>query len=228
MLVNKEKTTKKKQKKSTDNSEENLQSMKSWVRKIEQTTNSVSSRLSAVEKRISARKADSSDDSSTLDANRLDRRLSKVFTGLKEGDTNSKEIVEVSQILDDEFERIQDELISQQIEVESIKENVGNINKSIVEIKNEIKKTREVETKFLTNFRSRLEIIEKRAPPVMKLGNMEVPIEISGVIAGFIAIFAALFVYLNQTSLLVSPAFLGLVGCVFIGSALFKAAKSER
>jgi len=48
MLANKTKKAKNKQKKSTDNSEENLQSMRSWVRKIEQTTNSVSSRLSAV------------------------------------------------------------------------------------------------------------------------------------------------------------------------------------
>ena len=53
MLVRKPKTktTKKKTKKDTS-SQDNIQSMRSWIRKIEQTTSSVSSRLSAVEKRL--------------------------------------------------------------------------------------------------------------------------------------------------------------------------------
>ena len=61
MLVNKEKKkdkAKTKQKKTSEIYEENIQSMRSWVRKIEQTTNSVSSRLSAVEKRLSIKKVD--------------------------------------------------------------------------------------------------------------------------------------------------------------------------
>ena len=61
----------------------------------------------------------------------------------------------------------------------------------------------------------------------MKLGKMEVPIEISGLIAGFIAIFAALFVYLDETEFLISPMFLGIVSLLFIGSAVFKAVKSR-
>jgi len=226
MLANKTKKAKNKQKKSTDNSEENLQSMRSWVRKIEQTTNSVSSRLSAVEKRLSVRKGNTSD-SSTTGVGVLGKPLQKVFADLKQGENSSKEIIEVSQILDEEFERINDELTAQQIEVDDIKEKIGEINKSVGEIKGEIKKTREIETKYLTDFKSRIELIEKRAPPVMKLGKIEVPIEISGLIAGFIAIFAALFVYLDETEFLISPMFLGIVGFLFIGSAVFKAVKSR-
>lgn len=226
MLANKTKKAKNKKKKSTDNSEENLQSMRSWVRKIEQTTNSVSSRLSAVEKRLSVRKGDASD-SSTTGIGALGKPLQRVFADLKQGESSSKEIIEASQILDEEFERINDELTAQQTEVDGIKEKIGEINKSIVDIKGEIKKTREIEAKYLTDFKSRIELIEKRAPPVMKLGKIEVPIEISGLIAGFIAIFAALFVYLDETEFLISPMFLGIVGFLFIGSAVFKAVKSR-
>jgi len=227
MLVNKNKTSKKKQKKSSDDYEENLQSMRSWVRKIEQSTNSVSSRLSAVEKRLSVRNNDASNNPGT-NVNILDRPFKNVFKDLKIGDNTSKEIVEVSNILDSEFERIQNELVAQQTEVEGINKKIQEINKTLLNIKEEIKKSRDIETKFLTDFRKRLELIEKRAAPIMKLGKLEVPIEISGIVAGLIAIFAALFILMDQTSILVSPAFLGIVGLVFIGSAVFKAVKSRR
>jgi len=226
MLVNKNKTNKPKSKtKKTSEEEENLQSMRSWIRKIEQTTNSVSSRLLAVEKRLSIRKTNSTDNSETSFS--IKKPIQKVFSELK-GSNNNKEIIEVSNILDSEFERLQDELICQQSELDNTKEIIENVNGSIEEIKTDIKNIKEVESKILSDFKSRIEIIEKRAPPVMKLGKMEVPIEISGIVAGFIAIFAALFVAFDQTSLLVSPAFLSLVGCVFMGSAIFKAIKSKK
>ena len=53
MLTQREK--KKMLKKEDVVSEDNIQSLRSWVRKIEQSTMSVSSRLSAVEKRLSGR-----------------------------------------------------------------------------------------------------------------------------------------------------------------------------
>ena len=42
------------------------------------------------------------------------------------------------------------------------------------------------------------------------------------------SIVAALFVLMDQTSILVTPVFLGVVGLVFIGSAVFKAVKSRK
>jgi len=230
MLVNKNKNekAKSKQKKPSEIYEENIQSMRSWVRKIEQTTNSVSSRLSAVEKRLSVKKNDSSS-VQTSGVDILDRPFKKVFSELKkDGNDTSKELVEVAKILDSEFERIQDELVAQQTEVDGIKEKVEEINKSIANITEELKKTRVVESKYFTDFGNRLGLMEKRAAPIMKLGKLEVPIEISGIIAGFIALFAALFILMDQSSILISPVFLGVVGFVFIGSAVFKAVKSRR
>ena len=229
MLVNKEKKkdkAKTKQKKTSEIYEENIQSMRSWVRKIEQTTNSVSSRLSAVEKRLSVRSINSKNNSTnTL----MNRPFEKVFSELKKGNSsNNENIVEVSKILDSEFDSIQDELVAQQSEIEKIKKTLQTTNKSIVELKEELKKTRVVESKHFSDYNTRLELMEKRAAPIMKLGKLEVPIEISGIIAGFIAIFAALFILMDQSSILISPAFLGGVGFVFIGSAVYKAARSRR
>ena len=131
-------------------------------------------------------------------------------------------------MLDNEFERIQDDIADQQAELDKIKEKITDIGKSIVEMKDEIKKTRVVESKSFFDLKNRLETMEKRAAPIMKLGKLEVPIEISGIIAGVIAIFAALFIILDQTSILISPIFLGAVGIVFIGSAVYKAARARR
>jgi len=229
MLVNKNKNqkAKTKQKKPSEIYEENIQSMRSWVRKIEQTTNSVSSRLSAVEKRLSVRKNESSSAQGGVEV--LNSPLSKAFSELnKDGNNSSKELVEVSRILDNEFDRIQDELAAQQTELDNLKDKIQETNKSINEVKEELKKSRVVESKLLTDFKNRLELMEKRAAPIMKLGKLEVPIEISGIIAGFIALFAALFILMDQTSILVSPVFLGVVGLVFIGSAVYKAVRSRR
>jgi hypothetical protein len=67
MLVNKNKENKKKIRKDTITSEDTIQSFRSWVRKIEQMTNSISCRLAAVEKRISSQKNGNSNNSILTD-----------------------------------------------------------------------------------------------------------------------------------------------------------------
>ena len=105
MLVNKNKA---KQKLSTNSSKinDNIQSMRSWVRKIEQSTSSISSRLSAVEKRISARNnGDSKNSVSGLTI--IDGPIDNIITKLKEnlGDSNLEYIFRV---LDSELAMLQD------------------------------------------------------------------------------------------------------------------------
>jgi len=224
MLVNKNKTMKKTSKKELNDYEDNILSMRSWVRKIEQTTNSVSSRLNAVEKRISSRRLDSNGNSIS-GVTIIDGPIDKVISELKDGkEKNSLEYV--FRVVDSEIGVLQDELDSQQNDIMEMKNSFEACSKSLDEIKEEIKQVKDVETKFLSDFRMRLEKIERRAPPVVKLGRMEVPIEIAGVIAGVIAIFAAVFIVLGHISVLTSPVFLSVVGLVFIGSALFKSFKS--
>ena len=211
MLADKRKTNARKKKALRDktSSEDTVQSFRSWIRKLEQTANSLSSRLSAVEKRLSRRKLDSS--ANLTPGNMLEGNMGRIFEILKGG------------ILDSEFTTMQEELISQQTEVDFLKEKIGEISSSLDVINGEIKEGHIYNSKFLESVESRLEKIERREPPVMKLGRMEIPIEITGVIGGIIAFIAAILIAIGQKEIIVSPLFLLLVGFILIGSALFKA-----
>ena len=225
MLVNKKKNQKKNPRRDFENSEDNIQSMRSWVRKIEQSTNSIGSRLSAVEKRISAR-SNGAANNSVSGVTIIEGPIERVLSELKDG-KDVKDVDYILRIVDGEIALMHDEIESQNSEIDYIRKKIEEYNTSINELKEEVKKTRDVEAKFLTDFRGRLEKIEQRAPPVMRIGKMEVPIEISGVVAGSIAIIAAGFVAFNQMSILTSPIFLAVVGQVFIGSALLKSFKAR-
>jgi len=220
MLVSKRKAkTGKKKKKKDISSEDNVQSMRSWIRKIEQTTSSVSSRLSAVEKRISRRNLDSPNDS--LPGTILEGPIERIFADLKE-EKNSKDIEEVSRILDSEFAIMQEELISQENEITSLEGQLGTISSSLAEIKEEIQKLQTSETQRSYEMNVRLEKIECREPPVMRIGRMEIPIEFTGVIGGILAFIIAILVVVGQKAIIISPVFLSIVGFLLIGSAVFK------
>lgn len=201
--------------------EDNIQSMRSWVRKIEQSANSISSRLSAVEKRISI--GGSGNNILTVDT-LVNSSISKALVDIQNLDDNDLE--ELLKILGNELAVIREELLSQQNEISLFNEKIDDFNDSVDKTKEEINKNQEFQEKFFTNVEERVSKIEKRAPPTMKLGNIEVPIEIAGVISGGIAIFAALLVFLNQRSFLISPGFLAFIGILFISATLLKSVKT--
>ena len=220
MLVRKpkNKTTKKKTKKDSS-TQDNIQSMRSWVRKIEQSTNSVSSRLAAVEKRISKRNMDSPGGS--IPNTILEGPIERIFSDLKD-EKNNKDLDEVSKILDSEFSIMQEELVSQENEISSIESQLTTISASLAEIKEEIKKMHTAETQISQDVNVRLEKIERREPPVMRIGSMEIPIEFTGVIGGILVFIIAILVIVGQKEIIISPIFLAVVGILLIGSALFK------
>lgn len=223
MLVNKNNNKKKNESKTL---EDNIQSMRSWVRKIEQTTSSISSRLSAVEKRISTKKIDPA--RHTISGVTItEGQIGKVISELKENGQSEEKLDYIFGVVDNEFFILQDKIDSQDEKLKNFDEKFQEIDTSIQGLKENLKKTHEIEIKFLTQLRQRIEKIERNAPPVMKIGNTEIPIEISGIIAGFIAIIAALFVNYEMTGFLISPVFLGVVGLIFIISALFKSIKTR-
>jgi DNA repair exonuclease SbcCD ATPase subunit len=227
MLVSKNKDKKNNKKKNESKIiEDNIQSMRSWVRKIEQTTSSIGSRLTAVEKRISTQKIDPAKHSIS-GVTIIEGPIEKVISELKENGKSNENLKYVFDVVDSELSMIQDELESQQAELKIAEDQIQEITKSINAIDENLKKAHDLEVRFLTDFRERIEKIEHTAPPIMKIGKMEVPIEISGVIAGFIAIIAALFVNYQMTSFIISPVFLLLVGLIFIASALFKSIKAR-
>ena len=224
MLTSKNKDKNRKKKDDHNSDDDTILSMRSWVRKIEQSANSLSSRLSAVEKRIS-RGTDSDNSFLTVETS-VGRSISKALADIQSADDNDFE--ELLKILGNELTVIREELASQQNEISLFNERVEGLNDLLGRFKEEITKTREAEEKFFKDIEARVGLIENRAPPTMKLGRMEVPVEIAGVIAGGIAIIAAFFVMINQQSILVSPGFLAVVGIVFIGAALLKSVRTVK
>jgi len=217
MLVNKNKA---KKKKDTITSEDTIQSFRSWIRKLEQTTNSISSRLSAVEKRISIRKSNIYDNS--ISENTLDRPISKIFESLRDK-KNVENIEEITNVLDDEFSILQEELIQQQTEITAFKEKFKEINNTLSMLTEELKKENMVSSTALTDFTTRVEKIESREPPTLKIGKMKIPIEITGIMGGILAILIAVLLAIGINEVVASPVFMAVVGLILIGSAVFKA-----
>ena len=79
------------------------------------------------------------------------------------------------------------------------------------------------ETQMSRDVNVRLEKIERREPPVMRIGSMEIPIEFTGVIGGILVFIIAILVIVGQKEIIISPIFLAVVGILLISSALFKA-----
>jgi archaellum component FlaC len=218
MLVNKNKTKKKKEK-NTIASEDTIQSFRSWIRKLEQTTNSLSSRLSAVEKRISKRKSNIYDNS--ISENTLDRPISKIFESLRD-EKNVENIEEITNILDDEFNILQEELIQQQTEITTIKEKFKEIDATLTMLTEELKKENMVSSTVLNDVTTRVEKIESREPPTLKIGKMKIPIEITGIMGGILAILIAVLLAIGISEVVTSPVFMAVVGLILISSAVFK------
>ncbi|MDH7516821.1 MAG: hypothetical protein QHH19_00480 [Candidatus Thermoplasmatota archaeon] len=217
LLVNKNKT-KNRIEKDSYSSEENIQSFRNWIRKIEQTTNSISSRLSAVEKRIS-RKTDDSDKKILYGT--LEEPISRVFTVLKD-EENKKTIEEAAQVLDSEFSIMQEEIKSLQDDVDGLREKTDELKSLLNKINENIKVKQIYTSKVLYDISLRLEKIERREPPFMKLGDMEIPIEITGFIGGILVFIIAVMVALGHKEIVISPLFLFLIGIVLIASTLLK------
>jgi len=222
MLVNKRKESKKKIRKDTITSDDTIQSFRNWVGKIEQMTNSISCRLAAVEKRLSGRKTGDINNSILTDT--IDGPIEQIFTVLKDGKGN-KNIEEVSRILDREFSVLQEEVTSLQNEISSIKEKISGLDSYLNNFREAVKSSRISDSKQLNDFENRLEKIERRAPPVMKIGDMEIPIEITGIIGGILVFIIAIIVAFGQREIIISPPFLALIGSILIISSLFKMLK---
>ncbi len=220
MLNNKQKKTDKNTKQEFN---VNLQSMRSWIRKVEQSTNSVSSRLSAVEKRISSNKE--------LVDNPVFGRdgvgITQILKQTKNQDNvdSSGYIQAAGKLLESKIMMIQQELSSQQHEINSVKEKLESIDVSLKSIKQDFFKSQENSQGAISQVSNRVERIERREPFILQFLGLEIPLEIAGVIAGLIAFVAAFFVGVGLKDFLISPVFLVVVGFVFIAAALFKTLK---
>lgn len=215
MLVRKrkEKSSKKRGMNEGSDSEENLQSVRSWIRKIEQTTTSVSSRLSAVEKRLSGRMS-GSDGLKTIG---IEGPIETLFLQMKKKNTP-----EVARVLDSELTLLHNELVKQQQEMGSLKEQIVEIEKTNTTNTTDLETMQTTMTELNTTVELQMNQTERHEPFMMHLGSLEVPVEFTGIIGGFLAFLIAILVLIGQKEILLSPWFLFPVGLLLIGFALVK------
>jgi len=217
MLVHKNKERKNKMQDESC-SDESIQSMQSWVRKIEQTTHSVSSRLAAVEKRLSSKSHEPldvslSDTNDEEPPNILDSKISKETT---------KDLDEIIKFLEKNFITLSDEFTSQKNMVTVLKEKSDRIEASLIENQKELKHLMNLESQTTQEINARIVYLEQKEPPILKIGKMEIPIEVTGVIGGILVFFIAILVFVGEKELIVSPLFLAVVGGVLLVSAMIK------
>jgi hypothetical protein len=220
MLVRKKRENLHKKKVMTEDpsSGENLHSLGSWIHKIEQTTTSVSSRLSAVEKRLSIGMRESED----VHLVTMEGPVAKLVLNAKK-----KNASELARALDGELLLQHNELVKQEQELGLLKEQLVVIEKMNMEITAELQTVHTEMSQMNTTMELRLERTERREPFVMRLGAMEIPIEFTGIIGGLLAFTIAILVTINQKAVLLSPLFLFLVGVLLIGSAMLKMVRTR-
>ncbi len=197
-------------------SEESVQSLRSWVRKIEQSTNSVSSRLAAVETRLTAGYASSEEALLSMMEGPVERFLSDVQKGKK------KTVEEHARVLDHELHCLHVELGKQHQEYDTLREEVEGLRQSLPALQHDVHQIHSTVTPMLKQLEIKTLMLAERKPLVMKLGTMEIPIEITGIIGGILAFTIAALVAFDQKAVLLSPMFLTAVGMLLIGSALGK------
>jgi hypothetical protein len=202
--------------------EENLQSMKSWVRKIEQTTLSVSSRLAAIERRISGQAENKK--LNILGTTNQNRPLQNIIKNLDKSESKQN-LVELSTAINDEVLILENQIIKQDAELAALIQTQENLLNELKEIKDYLDSLESSQTTLGVDLASRIEYVERRAPPVMKLGNKEVPIEVTGVIGGLLMFVITILVLAGQKDVLISPVFLAIIGFILIISAILKTLK---
>jgi len=172
------------QHKQTDknNSRKDNDQQYSWIRRLESHIQSLSSRLAAIEKRLSIQPED--------------HPIPPALSSQKP--TQKMKIDESTQQKINDLEtQIQD--ITAQLA--TLKKQTANHHRT-------------------TN--QELSRLYKREPPILQIGNVELPVEISGLLGGILAFILAGLVLLGQAPLITSPLFLILVGFVFLLSTLLK------
>jgi hypothetical protein len=194
-------------------SEDTVQSLRSWIRKIEQSTTSVSARLTAVEKRLSGGMTE-------IETGPPLSMQGPVETLVRNG--KKRNAGELAHLLDSELTLLHNELVQKEPEVQDLKNQLLVVDGKHARLSHDVHAVQSFISQIEEKIRLKMERLERREPLVMRLGTMEVPIEFTGIIGGLLAFTVAILVVLDQKAVLLSPVFLFIVGILLIGSAMLK------
>jgi len=188
--------------------------IRSWIRRIEQNIDSIDKRLDAVERRLSG----------------------EIFTSPKilknESKSNSevldRKIQELSRKLDEEIRNMREEMLIRFGRVGDrtyfAGENRSRRGPVVISHSSKGKEglTDEQEhAKEIAELERRIERMEKRKTTV-KVGRVEIPIEITGIVGGIFAFIIAALLFEGYKNIVTSPVFCMLAGAVLVSAAALK------
>ena len=172
---------------------EGINEINNWLQRIQQRVESIEKRLDAVERRLSGKSFESV----------------KFVGGVKEDSGLIKK-------LEEEINELREELkkIDKSGRDKKEKEVVISLKKKGVE---------DNVLKEIANMERRLERLEKKkATPVVKVGKIEVPVEITGIVGGLLALFIAALLFGGYKKLVISPSFVMFIGIVLLTATALK------
>ncbi|HZD42560.1 MAG TPA: hypothetical protein VE134_00740 [Methanomicrobiales archaeon] len=114
------------------------------------------------------------------------------------------------------------ELQKQKHESQVLNTRVTEMEQAVSRAQNELRAAHTSIKQIAALLETRMQQLTQQKPLVMRLGAMEIPLEVTGIIGGLLAFAIALLVSLQQKEVLLSPVFLSGVGMLLIGSALLK------
>jgi len=187
--------------------------IRSWIRRIEQNIDSIDKRLDAVERRLSG----------------------EIFTSPKilknESKSNSevldRKIQELSRKLDEEIRNMREEMLRfGRVGDRTYFAGENRSRRGPVVISHSSKGkeglTDEQEhAKEIAELERRIERMEKRKTTV-KVGRVEIPIEITGIVGGIFAFIIAALLFEGYKNIITSPVFCMLAGAVLVSAAALK------
>ena len=214
----KEKKVKKRSIQKDESPEESVHSLRSWIRKIEQTTSSVSARVSAVEKRLSGGAYNKEGDGSIG----IIGPIETLLLHAKKDNTG-----ELARVLDGELCFLHNEVATQQNDIGELKGKLQELEKMNETLGAELKATQTYLSEMKITWDKQMNETEQPKPLVMRVGSFAVPIELTGIIGGSLAFVIAFLVSIQQKEILLSPVFLVSVGVLLLGCALVKMVRSR-
>lgn len=191
--------------------------LRSWIRRMEQNIDSLDKRLDAIERRLSGEK------------------FVPPKMGKSEIKGNSKalenEIQSLSKKMNDELKTIRAELLKfEGVRRNATEKSIGNENKmkstpTVISVRpgggRGAAAGGPMYTKELANLERRMERLEKRKATV-KVGKIEVPIEVTGIVGGILAFIIAALLFEGYKNLVISPVFVMFIGIVLVFAAALK------
>jgi len=196
--------------------QKSLQDMQKWLRKIEQNTESVSSRLGAVEQRLSYKTQLSHPQWYTENNDEI-KSEHHLKSDQRKADDKTNNINDVAE----EMMYIQTIISKQNKEMNQLKKQIQHQAEEESRYQKQIQKL----SSYVDTQRDDIESIrtvQSKRSLLMKVKGREIPLEISGIMGGVIAFLVALLVTFGGKEIVISPWFLSSIGIIFIASSLVR------